>query len=394
MTATTLLGIGTAAELPPTAAASAAASPAPATCSPWSVALQGPYGSLSAVTALGTSDIWAVGNRHAPGTDTYAPLAEHWNGSTWRALPTPDPSSLDAVLSSVVAVSASDVWAVGFFEDSHTFRSLVEHWNGSSWKVVASPNAGGGENILSGTAAVGARDVWAVGTAQAAPGSPRRTLAEHWNGSSWKVVATPNIGPGDNLLQAVTATGSSNAWAVGDTNTNYTSALAIHWNGRSWQTVPAVNPGAGDRFLFGVTVPTARAARAAPATPEPVFAVGSFLTAKVRTKTLAERYDASTKTWQRVGTPSPGADFSQLWAVAARTSTDGWAVGSQRPTPGSPYRVLVAHWNGTRWNARSAVNPSAGWDELFGVALIPATPSYVAVGDAGPRTLVERYCAA
>ena len=40
--------------------------------------------------------------------------------------------------------------------------TLTEHWNGTAWSVVASPNAGT-INSLQSVAAVSANDVWAVG---------------------------------------------------------------------------------------------------------------------------------------------------------------------------------------------------------------------------------------
>ena len=67
-------------------------------------------------------------------------------------------------LFSVAAVSASNVWAVGFSTDSTTTdHTLIEHWNGTSWSVVKSPSPGSGSDSLSGVAAISANNVWAVG---------------------------------------------------------------------------------------------------------------------------------------------------------------------------------------------------------------------------------------
>jgi hypothetical protein len=44
--------------------------------------------------------------------------------------------------------------------------------------------------IIYGGAAVSGRDVWSVGTYADSSGS-LQTLAEHWNGSYWSIVATP-----------------------------------------------------------------------------------------------------------------------------------------------------------------------------------------------------------
>lgn len=43
---------------------------------------------------------------------------------------------------------------------------------------------------LNGAASVSANDVWAVGQTTAATGF--QTLAEHWDGTAWTVVPTPN----------------------------------------------------------------------------------------------------------------------------------------------------------------------------------------------------------
>jgi hypothetical protein len=68
----------------------------------------------------------------------------------------------------VAAVSASDVWAVGDYNNaastsSGSEQTLTEHWDGTSWHAVPSPNPGSFSNILIGVAAVPARDAWAVG---------------------------------------------------------------------------------------------------------------------------------------------------------------------------------------------------------------------------------------
>jgi hypothetical protein len=60
-------------------------------------------------------------------------------------------------------------------------------WNGSSWSIVPSPNVGTHDNLLA-VAAVSGASAWAVG----AGGSPGRTLIERWNGTAWKIQASPN----------------------------------------------------------------------------------------------------------------------------------------------------------------------------------------------------------
>jgi hypothetical protein len=56
--------------------------------------------------------------------------------------------------------------------------------------------------------------VWAAGDHISS--GPDHTLIEHWNGTKWSVMSSPNKGTGDNYFFAVTAVPSSKlAWAAG-----------------------------------------------------------------------------------------------------------------------------------------------------------------------------------
>jgi hypothetical protein len=70
-------------------------------------------------------------------------------------------------LFSVAAVSANNIWAVGEFLDPslNEYQTLTEHWDGTSWSVIPSPNATAGRNYLAGVTALSTGDVVAVGGA-------------------------------------------------------------------------------------------------------------------------------------------------------------------------------------------------------------------------------------
>jgi hypothetical protein len=177
-----------------------------------------------------------VGDSYQVSDGVHHTLAEHWNGSSWALLPTVDPGT-DQQLNGVAAISPTNVWAVGFTNSSGWFanRTLVEHWNGTAWRRVASPNPTSGEDELWGAWATSASNVWAVGQASG------QTLIEHWNGSSWSVSATPNASSYDNLHR-VAGSSATDVWAVGiayqDSNSSVTP-LVLHWNGSRWSQVPA-----------------------------------------------------------------------------------------------------------------------------------------------------------
>ena len=181
----------------------------------WSLkAAAGGTGSvLDGVVALAANEAWAVG-RAAGGSGTVT-LVERWNGSAWTAVPSPNASVQNALHG--VAGTSGDLWAVGeatksFTDGVSTTRTLIEHWDGTAWTRVPSPNVGAGNNALSGVVARGAADVWAVGYDDDVTGDipVRKTLTLHWNGSRWSVVASPNAGSGDNWLSdAVSASGTA-----------------------------------------------------------------------------------------------------------------------------------------------------------------------------------------
>ena len=82
----------------------------------------------------------------------------NWNGTNWSVVPSPNDGL--SQLDSLAVVSASDVWAVGYYYGGQT---LIEQWNGTNWSVVPSPSPGVLFNELLSVAADTSGDVWAVG---------------------------------------------------------------------------------------------------------------------------------------------------------------------------------------------------------------------------------------
>src|SRR5712691_9148193 len=66
--------------------------------------------------------------------------------SSWSAAdepPNPGGLSKPDILNGVTVLSSTNAWAVGSYFNGVADRTLIVHWNGSVWKVVASPNVGG-----------------------------------------------------------------------------------------------------------------------------------------------------------------------------------------------------------------------------------------------------------
>jgi hypothetical protein len=111
----------------------------------------------------------------------------------------------------VVAVSARDAWAVGYYGNAG--KTLIVHWNGTSWTRVPSrtPRFGGLGSNLSAMAATSAHRAWAVGAT-----GTYQYLIERWTGAARQPVhvLAPGLGPGWDLVD-VTATSAHSAWGVG-----------------------------------------------------------------------------------------------------------------------------------------------------------------------------------
>jgi hypothetical protein len=249
----------------------------------WSV-VQSPstgslYNTLTSVAVVSASDIWAVGWQANGGPSQT--LIEHWNGTQWSVVTSPSPASVDNELFSVAAVSATDVWAVGFIENNTASgpvdQTLIEHWNGKKWSVVQSPGPGSQANNLTSVAAISATDVWAVGF-YANSSSLWQTLTEQWNGTQWSVVQSPSPGSQISYFSSVAAVSTNDAWAVGYADNQ---TLTEHWNGNQWGIVKSSGPGSVANSLLGVTVVSAN----------DVWVVGYYQDSNFVGQTLTEHWN-------------------------------------------------------------------------------------------------------
>ncbi len=146
---------------------------------------------LLKVEAISANNVWAVGSFYNGPAQT---LILHWDGAQWSVVPSPNPSKPGSELRSVTVVSGHDIWAVGSFSDSAQGQNVEDpftmHWNGKQWSIVESPGLGNYYISFSDVAALSANDVWAVGYETDNNGS----LIEHWDGAHWNVVKRPGSG--------------------------------------------------------------------------------------------------------------------------------------------------------------------------------------------------------
>jgi hypothetical protein len=173
-------------------------------------------------------------------------------GEGWSLQTTPNPTgATESSLRGVSCTTTSSCTAVGFYVPSGGYATpLAEHWNGTEWKVETPPKPSGATTTqLEGVSCTSATSCIAVGYYQGSAGD--FTLAESWNGSSWTIQTSPNKSSNYNVLNAVSCTSSSACTAVGSI---LTGLIAERWNGSTWSLeAPPMPSGSKDGTLIGVS---------------------------------------------------------------------------------------------------------------------------------------------
>lgn len=376
--------------MPPSSAQAAAPLPnRPAVlngpCAPgWSIVASPNVGPgrniLRDVAVLNVTDAWAVGY-HVDDFGVYdEALIEHWDGSSWSVVPSPWVVGADSsYLNSISAVSATDIWAVGFYESgfSPVGHTLVEHWDGTAWQVVPSPNDPHiyvDMNYLKAVTAISGTDVWAVGQSEHFGGlggsHTSWTLTTHWDGKIWSLVPSPSPGYSGafdpqwtNDLTSVTALSATDVWAAGFYRGDTNGELFLRWNGSQWSQVAGSLGTSTIRAIGALSSLDIWAVGALP------FPAGGGLT---------KHWNGAS--WGNVANPATGT----LTDVAVISANDVWAVGMYQ----------AGHWNGTTWTLSALPVVASG--RLEGVAAVSANElwsvgSYYNTALNQEQTLIEHY---
>jgi len=153
----------------------------------------------------------------------------------------PNPSGVNfAGLTSVACPTSTSCTAVGQYHNSSGDHTLMEQWNHPGWSVVASPTPAGHVRVtVNGVACARSNSCYAVG--QYAGNLWARTLIEHWDGTTWAIVPSPNPNKtfaNYEMLNGISCVNDSNCNAVGSYLTPAFVRLVEHWNGSSWSIVP------------------------------------------------------------------------------------------------------------------------------------------------------------
>jgi len=282
----------------------------------------------------------------------------------WRVVySSDDPNSTDSDLVGVSAISPDDVWAVGRYVIADIARTLIMHWDGSEWLQIDSPNRGPSptNNYLGDVSGVATDDVWAVGANDTNGGGQYKTLTEHWDGEQWTIVPSADIITTTNVLRSVSTLSPNDVWAAGyfletQGENGYERTLVEHWDGSQWSIVPSPNSGREARFWDVAAL-----------SHNDVWAVGSYTDVNVHGHSLVEHWDGIQ--WSIVPSPSPGQDVNSLYGVSALAPNDVWAVGRRRLNPTTDITFTI-HWDGSQWSEVPSPNIGTTLSELDDVVVI------------------------
>jgi hypothetical protein len=336
---------------------------------------------VTGVTCESPTNCFAVGS--AFGDITPQTLIEHWDGTSWSIVASPNPDGADSpTLNDVSCTSEASCFAVGFsFPAQGPESTLVEAYDGTSWTVVASPNVSGADaNVLLGVSCSTNTSCFAVGTVNLTSSGAERGLIERWDGTSWSSSSNPMVEPNLSAFSGVSCSSSTNCFAVG-------SGVIEYWNGSSWSATayPPVIPAPENATL--VSVSCASAAKC--------FGVGQYTSSSGKVVTLIENPTGAT--WSAFTSPNrTGVTESSLTSVSCASARACFAVG--RSGSGGAWRTLIERWNGTAWSIVPSPNVTRAVkgltpNILTSVSCSSATNCF-AVGYSiyfSLRTVVERW---
>lgn len=316
---------------------------------------------LAGVSAASAMDVWAVG-AYVPSLDgVLSALAHHFDGTRWTAFPLPNVGVQQNILQAVSMPSPGKAWAVGDYIDGQfQQQTLIEHFDGTVWSVVPSPSPGAKQNILYGVAAVTDTDVWAVGGFQDA-NDLWHTLTEHWDGTAWSVVNAIDAGITGNQFYAVRALATNNVYAVGQqAGAGFPNqALIEHWDGTSWTVVASPADPSASALPLGLT-----------ATASSLILVGEQETDTVPFTSYVASGAPTALSIQ--STPNLGAGENDPFAVAIGNDGTTWVVGWAVNPASDLHDPLVLQGVNGVFSLVSVPNPSNLGDSGF--AAVTAVP--------------------
>jgi hypothetical protein len=257
--------------------------------------------------------------------------------------------------------------------------SLAAPAGAADWQVVQ-PGPTRPITRLVGVTALDATTAWAVGEEAVGLSAPGFPLIMRWAGGQWSKVATTLRWQG--RLTSVAAVSARQAWAIGQ-DTDFRQHV-LRWNGSTWREVAVpgqddpglqlsrVRSAAGQTWIVGTEgsgpVALRRTADGWSRLPD-VAAAGGLSGVQIRgpddvwvsgftagvgagSAGLVAHWDGTA--WQALPTP-PSCIFTGVSDVLADSDTDVWGAGGCRGVGTiAPVTPLLVHWDGTAWTRVTA----------------------------------------
>ena len=220
---------------------------------------------LLAVSCTAANACTAVGAAQANNSGTMqVALGETWNGTTWQARVTPFPkSAAQGRLDGVSCVSPVSCVAVGDYSLApEEYHSVAEAWDGTSWKVQVTPTFTRQFSQLYSVSCSSPGTCTAVGWRPG--GAAGSVLVERLSAGRWLVQQTPVLTGGVDALglNGVSCTSATSCTSTGAsrerTGTRDDQTLAEHWDGKTWTVEPSPSlSSTPSSFLFAVSCTSA-----------------------------------------------------------------------------------------------------------------------------------------
>jgi hypothetical protein len=129
------------------------------------------------IDGVSPTDLWAVGYHRNQ------PAILRFDGEAWSRSPTEVRGTLEAV----EAFATSEVWAVG---------TPIQRFDGETWSAAPVTREGA---ALEDVAAIGGLDVWAVGSRPSKEEGTTHAVVVRYGGSRWAPVDGPSVAGSDTL---------------------------------------------------------------------------------------------------------------------------------------------------------------------------------------------------
>lgn len=292
---------------------------------------------LDTLAALKGGTAWAGGE-----TPAQLPVVYHLVSGKWHA--TVLPGTTGTFVSSVSATSPTNVWA------ALANTPAVEHLTTKGW--VAHTFAIGSDQILiDGVVTISPKDtvVFAYDFAT------KLTYTYGYNGKQWSRRLIPDAVTANGDTGLVSATSSSNIWALTFVGTRYAS---LRFNGKKWQVINFP----GHLAPAGTTVFTRQILAES---PKNVWATIYTVAAKHVGPVVLLHWNG--RAWSKVGGRLPKAALTG--PIASDGSGGLWLAASNTAFT----KALMLHYAGGKWSTHNAPTDLKKMLDISQLSLVPGT---------------------